>query len=75
MTTQPHPGPDVPHRTSRSRALEIGTDPQGFSETLYCPQCGQPLNTGLPHSHYKEQGPNVAPGANAVPAPQAFEVK
>lgn len=75
MATQPHPGPDVPHRTSRSRALEIGTTPEGFDQTNYCPQCGHPLGQGIPHSHYQEQDPSIVAGQSAIPAPKALEVK
>jgi len=74
----PHQGPDVPHRTSRSRALEVGTDPRGFddvSEAFYDPQAGHPTNTGLPGGHYVEQAPQVGGPGGPVENIKPFEVK
>ena len=63
-----HKGPDVPHRTPRTRALEIGTAPEGFHEDLpYCTTCGHPLEAGKSHTHYVESGPHVVgEGARSI---------
>lgn len=54
---KPHQGPSVPHRTSRSRALEIGTNATGFADTLYDPQAG--TTPDKVRGHYVEQAPEV----------------
>jgi hypothetical protein len=43
-------------RSSRNRALEIGTNPSGFSTRFeMCGQCGHPVTPGVMHSHYANQ--------------------
>jgi hypothetical protein len=60
----PHPG--LGTRTSRTRALEIGTDPAGFDEKMdYDPQAGHPILPGLPGGHYVEQPPQISPSGPA----------
>jgi hypothetical protein len=47
-------------RSPRKRALEIGTNPQGFGDqTAYNPQGGYPNTAGMPSGTYKEQAPAV----------------
>lgn len=74
----PHQGPKVSHRTSRSIALEKGTDPRGFddvSEALYDPQAGHPINTGLPGGHHTEPAPYVGGAGGPVENLKPFEIK
>jgi len=53
-------GPSVPHRTPRTRALEIGTDASGFVESPdYNAQGGHPTGEGMPRGEYKEPAPGV----------------
>ena len=49
-----HKGPG--RRTPRTRAIEIGTIPQGFEGAVdYCAQCGHPLDPSIPHGHYQHE--------------------
>jgi hypothetical protein len=53
-------GPDVPHRTPRSRAIDIGTDPAGFTDSKYDPVAGTPSEKA--GGHYVDQPPAVIGG-------------
>lgn len=56
-----HPGPNVPHRTPRTRALEIGTTPGGFEGGVaYDPAAGAPAGTPGVGTAYVQQPPHVA---------------
>ena len=52
-------GPNVPHRTSRSIAVEKGTTPAGFAGGIpgYCAPCGVPSSEA--HGHYKDDADKV----------------
>jgi len=70
-----HTGPDVPHRTSRKRALEIGTTPEGFEDGVtYCAQCGHPVTVGSPCQHATVQEPAIEAGPSPM-ATTPFAVK
>jgi hypothetical protein len=71
----PHKGPDT-HRTPRTRALEIGTRPEGFTEMAdFCAQCGQPIAAGQPHGHHVEQPAGTdAGGPKSIDTPTPFKI-
>lgn len=56
-----HPSPGK-IRTSRDRALEIGTNPQGFDDAVqYDVPGGHPVTPDTPRRTHEEQGPSVQP--------------
>jgi len=57
---------DIAVEKADSRNLKTG--PQN-----YCPQCGEPTNTGLPHSHYIEQELTAPPGGGKRFDPKAIK--
>jgi hypothetical protein len=62
-------------RSSRKRALEIGTNPKGFAETpAYDSQAGVPAN--MAGGHYESAGPFVGGGSQGpVDVSKPFSVK
>lgn len=53
-------------RSSRKRALEIGTDPAGFTgDVPYDTQSGHPVTAETPEAVYEEQPPAVSSGGSA----------
>ena len=67
----PTRGPNVPHRTPRSRALEIGTDSSGFGPEI-------PLTEGIPSEQaggtYREEVDGVPDPGVPVSHPNPFRV-
>ena len=65
-------------RSPRSRAIDIGTDPAGFSAELpYNPQAGHPTGTDYPGTAgtYQEPAPHVTGGGTApVNQPDPFKL-
>jgi len=60
-----HRGPGM--RTSRTQAIDMGTNPKGFEGGIeYCAQCGHPVGGALPHTHYDQPKPSVG-GGSALP--------
>ena len=56
---QPSKGIGI-HRSSRTRALEIGTDKRGFdNDHSYFPQGGHPILPGMPATVYQETPEHV----------------
>ena len=70
-----HKGPNVPHRTSRTRALEIGTLPEGFDDKPVDPDTGMIQHPQVPGGPYKEQVPAINPSAKPIDTPKPFAVK
>jgi len=53
-------GPPGVHRGLRKRALEFGTNPEGFEDgPNYDPQAGHPVGPGMPGGAYRETPPQV----------------
>jgi len=53
-------GPSVPHRTPRSRGIEVGTNPSGFDPMPFDPQAGTP--PAQAGGKYVEPAPGVVDG-------------
>lgn len=70
------PPPSPGHlRSSRNRALEIGTTREGFQGGIsYDAQAGVPLVTGVTTSgHYVEQPPAVGGPGGPINTPKPFK--
>jgi hypothetical protein len=72
---QPHKGPSVSHRTPRTRALEIGTTPEGFDDTPVDPDTGMIRHPQVPGGPYIEQHPSIDLGSKTIDTPKPFAVK
>lgn len=72
MAYRPPPSPGN-LRSSRKRALEIGTQPSGFQGVMeYDAQAGVPKVPGMPTGHYVEQPPMISTAGSAINTPTPF---
>jgi hypothetical protein len=72
---QQHKGPDVPHRTPRTRALEIGTTPEGFDDKPVDPDTGMIRHPQVPGGPHIEQKPSIDPSSKTIDIHKPFTVK
>ena len=71
----PSRGPNVPHRTPRLRALEIGTDRAGFDEGVdYDPVAGVPTDVSGGRASTPAASPGATPSSTPIPNPSPFKV-
>lgn len=62
-------------RSSRKRALEIGTEPAGFEDgAKYDAQGGHPVSPDYPERTYEEQAPQTTEGGSK-PIQQSNPIK
>lgn len=63
-------------RSPRSRALDIGTNPAGFTEELpYDVEGGHPVSSETPQGTYQGQAPAVSEGGSApINQPSPFKL-
>lgn len=69
----PTRGPDVPHRTPRQRAIDVGTDRAGFAEQGpdYDPVAGVPSEFAGGHAT-APLPVGATPSATPIPNPSPF---
>lgn len=75
-TNQPgFKGPQLGHRTSRSIAIEKGTDPAGFKDDVpYNATVGHPLGKEYPAGEYKEPTMKAPAGGKPVDITAPFSL-
>lgn len=72
----PTRGPNVPHRTSRSRALEIGTDRAGFADQgpEFDPTAGVPSDVAGGHATSTPPPAGATPSSTPISNPSPFKL-